>query len=76
MSIEQRLGAELSARREEAGMSKYRLCQATGVHYGYISALEKGERSMSVAMLARLCDALGLEIKLVPKKNTPSSGGD
>lgn len=31
---------------------------------------------MSVAMLARLCDALGLEIKLVPKKNTPSSGGD
>ena len=67
-TIEQKIGEQLHERRKKLGISKYRLNQLTGVHYGYLGKLEAGEKSMSIDMLARLCEALDLEIKLEPIK--------
>lgn len=68
LTIEQKIGAQLQKRRTDLGITKYRLHQLTGVHYGYLGKLEAGEKSMSIDMLARLCEALDLEIKLEPIK--------
>lgn len=67
-TIEQQIGARLQERRIELNISKYRLSEDTGIHYGYIKELEDGKRSMSIYMLNRLCEALDLEIKLEPIK--------
>ncbi len=67
-TIEQKIGAQLQKRRTELGITKYRMNRITGVHYGYLGKLEAGEKSMSIDMLARLCEALDLEIKLEPIK--------
>lgn len=67
-SIEKKIGAQLQKRRTELGITKYRMNRITGVHYGYLGKLEAGEKSMSIDMLARLCEALDLEIKLEPIK--------
>ena len=67
-SIEREIGAQLQERRTALGITRYRLSKDTGIHYGYIQALEEGKRSMSIDMLNRLCEALGLEIKLEPSK--------
>lgn len=67
-TIEQKIGEQLHERRKKLGISKYRLNRITGVHYGYLGKLEAGEKSMSIDMLARLCEALDLEIKLEPIK--------
>ena len=66
--IEQQIGEQLQERRIKFRIIKYRLNQITGVHYGYLGKLEAGEISMSIGMLARLCEALDLEIKLEPKQ--------
>lgn len=67
-TIEKQIGAQLQKRRTDLGITKYRMHQLTGVHYGYLGKLEAGEKSMSIDMLARLCEALDLEIKLEPIK--------
>lgn len=67
-SIEREIGAQLQERRTALGITRYRLSKDTGIHYGYLKDLEEGKRSMSIDMLSRLCEALGLEIKLEPSK--------
>lgn len=67
-TIEQQIGEQLRERCKKLGITRYRLSKDTGIHYGYIKNLEEGKRSMSINMLNRLCDALGLEIKLEPHK--------
>jgi transcriptional regulator with XRE-family HTH domain len=63
-SIEQKIGEVLQERRKKLGITRYRVSKDTGIHYGYLKDLEEGKRSMSIDMLNRLCEALGLEIKL------------
>lgn len=66
MTIEKKIGQRLQNRRKELGITRYRLSKDTGIHYGYLKSLEEGKRSMSIDMLNRLCEALGLEIKIEP----------
>lgn len=76
MTIEQRIGQQLQERSKKLGITRYRLSKDTGIHYGYLKELEEGKRSMSIDMLNRLCEALGLEIKIEPideKQNEPES---
>ena len=63
-SIEKKIGEVLQERRKKLGITRYRVSKDTGIHYGYLKDLEEGKRSMSIDMLNRLCEALGLEIKL------------
>ncbi|KGN76915.1 hypothetical protein HQ40_02115 [Porphyromonas gulae] len=65
-TIERKIGEQLRERCKKLGITRYRLSKDTGIHYGYLKELEEGKRSMSIDMLNRLCEALGLEIKIEP----------
>ena len=67
-SIEKRLGELIEERRTQLKLSKLHIQRETGINYSYYTKLVGGKRSMSVNMLQRICNALGLEIKLEPKK--------
>jgi transcriptional regulator with XRE-family HTH domain len=62
------LGRALRARRTERGVSQEELSLATGVHRNYIGGIERGERSPSVATVARLADALDISLAEVFKQ--------
>jgi transcriptional regulator with XRE-family HTH domain len=53
----------LSARRR-AGLSQRALAAATGVSPSTIARIEKGRMEPTVALLTRLVDACGLELRL------------
>lgn len=67
-NIEEKLGKLIEERRTQLKLSKLHIQRETGIHYSYYTKLVKGQRSMSVNMLQRICKVLGLEIKLEPKK--------
>jgi transcriptional regulator with XRE-family HTH domain len=54
----QGLGKALHAAREKQGFTQESLSLETGVHRNYIGGIERGERSPSVAAVAKLADAL------------------
>jgi transcriptional regulator with XRE-family HTH domain len=50
--------------RRQAGLSQRALAAATGVSPSTIARIEKGRMEPTVALLARLVDACGLELRL------------
>lgn len=56
------LGRALRALRIERDISQERLSLETGVHRNYIGGIERGERSPTVAVVAKLADALGVSL--------------
>jgi transcriptional regulator with XRE-family HTH domain len=63
MSPETTFAARLTALREAAGLSQYRLARDIGVSRQYISALELGERDRpSFEVLCAIADALGVDV--------------
>jgi transcriptional regulator with XRE-family HTH domain len=54
------LGEELRRAREAAGTTQEQLADRAGVHRTYVSLLERDKKSPTVAVLFRLCDALGI----------------
>lgn len=56
------LGAAIRAEREERGLSQEELGLQTGVHRNYIGGIERGERSPTVATVAKLADGLGVSM--------------
>lgn len=68
----QHLIDQIKARREELGLSKYRMAKDIGVSQSMLSRLESGERiNASYEMLAKIGFYLGL--KLFYKKVKKSS---
>lgn len=53
-----RFGLALRARRERAALSKRQLAQRVGISDSYLGTLEDGEAMPSVAVLARIAEAL------------------
>ena len=53
---------------EASGETRYRLWKATGISQSHLSRLMKGEAGLSVENLARLAEALELEIIIRPAK--------
>ena len=51
-------------RREEAGLSQYKLAQMAGITQSFMNEIESGKKSPSVEVLFRICEAL--EIKVFP----------
>lgn len=56
------LGRALSAHRHRRGLSQEQLSLETGVHRNYIGGIERGERSPTVVVIAKLADALGASL--------------
>ena len=55
------LGARVRARRVELGWSQMRLADAAGVHFTYVSSIERGERNVSLQNILRLAAALTID---------------
>lgn len=54
------LGDELKRAREAAGLTQEQLAEMAGVHRTYVSLLERDKKSPTVAVLARICEAVGI----------------
>ncbi len=54
------LGEELRRAREAAGLTQEKLAFGAGLSRPYISQLERDEKSPTLDVLFRLCDALGV----------------
>ena len=52
-------GKALRARREKAGLTQEQLAQAAGLHWTYISQIERGVKSPTVLVLHLLARGLG-----------------
>jgi transcriptional regulator with XRE-family HTH domain len=56
------LGATIRQARQSQRLSQPALAARTGLSFGYISAIELGQRNLSVLSLVRIADALGLSM--------------
>jgi len=52
-------GARLRKMRETADLSQETLAELAGLHRNYVGSIERGERDVSVTVLAALVTALG-----------------
>lgn len=61
------LGKILASLRHEAGLSQEELADRAGLHRTYISQLERGLKSPTVAALSRIAKALGTKASKILK---------
>jgi uncharacterized protein len=62
-----RVAGDLIARvRHTSGLSQAELARRSGLHQSVLSAYEHGRRQPSVAALARIARAAGLELEISP----------
>lgn len=60
--------------RRQAGISQRALAAATGVSPSTIARIEKGRMEPTVALLTRLVEACGLELRMSLVEPRPSAG--
>ena len=56
--------AELKSRRQQLGLSQAEIARRLGVNQNYISVIEKGGKSPSVALVAAYAESLGAKLAL------------
>ena len=56
------LGRAIRERRVESGLTQEALAEAAGVSARYVSDLERGRRNPGIVNIARLSNALGIDI--------------
>lgn len=59
MQSARQFGNNVRARRESLGWSQEELAARSGLHRTYVGSVERGERNISLANIARLARALG-----------------
>lgn len=70
------LGNELRKAREAAGLTQEEVSFRAGVHRTYVSLLERDKKSPTVAVLLRLCAALGVRAsELIRRVEESGNGG-
>lgn len=57
----------LRAAIKSSGLTHYRIAKDAGIKPQIIDRFVSGERDLRLATAAKLCEALGLELKLKPK---------
>ena len=62
--------------RRRAGVNQAELSRRTGVAASVLSAYEHGHRQPSVAALARIADALGLELQVAQREQGLARSGE
>lgn len=61
--VMEKLGLRVRELRENAGMSQERLAELAEVHRTYISTIERGKQNISLAVIIRLADVLGIDLE-------------
>ena len=56
--IQQRLGANIKQRREDAGFTQAHLAELAGIHRTFLNQVENGRKGITIAVLVRLAVAL------------------
>lgn len=54
------VGRRARARREELGLSQMALAERIGLHFTFVSEVERGERNLSLSSLLRLAEGLDM----------------
>lgn len=54
-------GQRVRARRTKLGLSQMALADRVGLHFTYVSSVERGERNISLENIVRLAAALGVD---------------
>jgi len=65
-------GALIRQIRHESGLKQVELARRSGVQSSVLSAYEHGHRQPSVAALARIAAAVGMELQLTPASGQPA----
>lgn len=60
---QEKFGAEVRRLRLNKGWSQEELAQRAGRHWTYIGGIERGERNVTIRVIADLARALGVEIR-------------
>jgi y4mF family transcriptional regulator len=63
------IGSKVRARRKELNVTQLHLAELAGVNVNTIYKLEQGQGNLTLKVLLKILDVLGLEIKLVVKSN-------
>ncbi len=70
--MDQRVGREVKRLRDEHGWSRTKLAAEADMSASGVSMIENGQRNLTTTTLAKLAEALGVEVAdLFPKSQTP-----
>ena len=61
MTLRDKFGAAVRARREKLGFSQEQLAELAGMHRTYVGSIERGERNVSLENIVKLCKALRIK---------------
>ncbi|MCB1078403.1 MAG: helix-turn-helix transcriptional regulator, partial [Verrucomicrobiae bacterium] len=67
------LGQAIRNRRKLAKVTQSDLADLSGLSVHTLSDLESGKGNPTLEVLSKLCNVMGLEIQLVPRKPAPLS---
>jgi transcriptional regulator with XRE-family HTH domain len=74
------LGRRVQAERKRQGLSQMLLADRIGLHFGFISEVERGQRNLSLISLLRLAEGLGIDpavlvtgLRFSPERIQPES---
>ena len=76
IDVEKRLGARVAAHRRTKRLSQEQLAERVGVNPATISRLERGSTTPSIETLAKIADALRVELHDLFEASTGSSARD
>jgi len=60
-----KFGRNVKKYRKAKNISQEKLAELSGLHRTYISAVERGTRSISIKNVQKIADSLGIEIYLL-----------
>lgn len=69
-----KFGQRVRARRTELGLSQMALADQVGLHFTYVSSVERGERNISLENIVRLATALQVDPGELVTGLAPTSG--
>ena len=66
MKNERRFSDQIRAAVDASGLSRYRICQEIGLNQGAMSRFMSGKGGLSLAVVDKLADLLGLRVTVEP----------
>jgi transcriptional regulator with XRE-family HTH domain len=65
-------GERVRKERNRLGLSQMAMAEEVGVHYTYISSIERGERNVSLENIVRIAEVLGVDPSKLVKGLQPT----